>query len=78
MKFIVRPQLAWTFIIFGIFHAVMIGSFLVWSQKLKFIDFGAYVVVGGESTWIVVAGLAFFIFDIIIACLGLWFMKHEG
>lgn len=76
MKFIVRPQLAWTLFIFGLTHAMVFGGFLIWSQRLKFVDFGAYVILGGEDGGLAITGTIFLIVDIVIAVFGVWFMRH--
>ena len=76
MKFIVRPQLAWTFFIFGITHGIVFAGFLIWTQRLKFVDFGAYVVLGGEGGGLAITGAIFCVIDLIVAALGVWFMRH--
>lgn len=76
MKFIIRHQLAAAFFFLGISHALVIGGFLIWTQKLKFVNFGAYVVLGGEDGGLVVIGMIFCMVDIVLAGIGAWFMSH--
>lgn len=76
MRFIARPFLAFGFLVFGLTNAFVIGGLLMWTQKLKFLNFGIYVKLGGEDTGIILIAMIFALIDFGIGIIGIYLLKH--